>query len=142
MTSRNDTTQGFANLIGIMIITAIGTGACLTLLSIDTASVAMTITEESLVHARANADACREDALLRLRNNEVFDGGSTRSMLVGSCAASTQNTLLPDATRIVAISSTGFAGGTELHQQSTLTISYPPPDELPLFSRVITQEVP
>ncbi len=141
MTTRNNKTGGFANLIGILFVTAIGISACLTLIGIDTASVDTAITRDAFEKSRANADTCTEEALLLLRSDDTHEGQNTRSLTVGTCTASTINTLLPDDTRSIVVASTGLAGDTRLRQQTALTIIYPPPNLLPVFSRVITEAV-
>lgn len=142
MITRNNTTGGFANLIGILFVTAIGIGACLTLLSIDTASVDTAITNGAFEKSRANADACTESALLLLRNDDTHEGENTRTLTVGTCVAETTNSLLPDDSRSIVIASVGIAGDTRLRQQTTFSITYPPPDLIAIFSRVLTEELP
>jgi hypothetical protein len=141
MTPHKNTTRGFANLMGIMIVTAIGIGACITLISIDTTSVDGAITAEAFAVARTNADTCTERALLSLRGSDVYEGASAYTLARGTCESTTTNVLEGDGTRTITLVSLGLANDVMLHTNTTLTISYPPPDALPTFSRVITTEV-
>jgi hypothetical protein len=141
MNMHQHTSQGFANLMGILIITVTGMSLALTLLSIDTGSTNELIAREAFAQARANANACTEDALRALREDDTYDGVRERTLTRGECSATTTSVLLGDGAREVSIASLGTLRDVLSHEEATLTISYPPPNALPAFSRIFWREV-
>ncbi len=141
MNMHRHTSQGFANLMGILIITVIGMSLALTLLSVDTWSANELIARESFAQARANANTCTEGALFALYGNDEYSGEVENTFTRGECHSTTTNTIGGAGEREVLVRSQGRVQGTMLEEETTLTITHPLPELTPVFSRMVTREV-
>ncbi len=77
--------QGFITLLSVLVVSAVGVGVALTLLTAGIADTRSSGTYEDTLEARALADVCAETALGRIKVSVSFAGNATLAFPEGSC---------------------------------------------------------
>ena len=77
--------SGYAVLISVLLITAVGGAIAVSLLLIGVGSSRTSFAFQQSIQARGLADACAEEALQRLRESVWYGGGETLVLNTGIC---------------------------------------------------------
>jgi Tfp pilus assembly protein PilX len=109
--------QGFAILFSVLIVGAVGLfiASSLLLLGIDTQRTSFAVVQSS--QALGLADACAEEALEQIFDNNNYTGSSGLTLATGTCTYTVNNT--GGSTR--SITTTGTVG--TIIRKNTLTIA-------------------
>ncbi|MDD5639506.1 MAG: hypothetical protein PHR47_01720 [Candidatus Pacebacteria bacterium] len=78
--------KGFIALMMVLIISAIGLAIAISLLSQNNLFLKNTYSFEQMEKAKAIANACSEEALLRIKNNPFISGFYDLNSLEGHCS--------------------------------------------------------
>lgn len=90
--------KGFAALVGILIVSAVGVVIVTALVLLGTGASRTSFALGQSYQAKALADACAELAVLRLRQNASYGGNETVSLGAGSCQISAVTATGPNRT--------------------------------------------
>jgi hypothetical protein len=135
-------TNGFATLLGVLIVFIVAIAIATTILLIGTTSSKIMLVQDNFYKAKATADACAEIALQKLKDDPTFSGADHQSVEDSNCDYSVSNNLQGDGTREISLESTGNSGDVVRKVKISANISNPLPPELPLLSVTTWQEVP
>lgn len=83
--------QGFITLISILIVISVGTLVSVSLLLLGLASSRSSFSVEQSKQAQALADACVEEALQQIQDNQNFTGSNNLSLGQGICSYTVTN---------------------------------------------------
>jgi hypothetical protein len=107
MNNSVNNTRGFAQIITIVFLSAIGMSIALVFLPIGLSSARVTTAMKDGLLAEASARSCGEIALLSLADDPMFSGEVSHDSGGISCVASTETSSLPDDTLGFVVESTG-----------------------------------
>lgn len=77
--------QGFIALISILVISAIGGTIAVGLILLGVNSTRTSLVYTQSAQARALANACAEEALMKLRESIYYSGNETLTLTTGNC---------------------------------------------------------
>ncbi|HSX18143.1 MAG TPA: hypothetical protein VLE51_02190 [Candidatus Saccharimonadales bacterium] len=90
--SNSDNQEGFIALIFVLIVSAAALAISLSLLSSGTdAQRSLLVTQQS-AQARSLANACAEEALQQVHDNNAFTGSNSLNLSTGTCSYTVTNT--------------------------------------------------
>jgi hypothetical protein len=84
--------QGYVALLAVLVVGTVATGVGLLLLTTGVDGQRMAIASQSSTQARGLVGACADEALMTIRNNQVYTGTGNLNLGAGSCTYTVTNT--------------------------------------------------